>query len=416
MLLEYLLEFMGIYMLVLFFLKYAEGRKQLADPKPKRFPTVSIIVPAWNEEKTLAKTIDSLLEIKYPKGKLEIIVVNDGSTDKTLEVARNYEYKYKRVIVLTKENGGKGSAMNLGIETATRELIASMDADSFATPDSLKRMIAYFEDPVVAAVSPMMKVYKPKTRIQKLQRVEYMMMISMRKVLSFFDGVPVTPGPLSIYRASVFKELGGFEEDNITEDQEMALRIQKAHYRLKCAVTSVVYTSAPPGFRTLLQQRVRWNRGWLYNVLFRKENKYINLMKPKYGDFGVLFALSFIGIFLSLTVITYGFSEIIWNWINHPPIYYLLGLIDSDITHSNFALFYMFIKPLHLFLVLLLLFTTIWMFFVVKTISKESDILKYYLGYVSIYLPMMSFFWIITILYEIKDLIFGRKYKWYGKE
>lgn len=414
MILEYLLQFLAIYLLILYLLKFAEEREQLIDPEPKRFPKVSIIVPAWNEENTIAPTIDSLLNLDYPENKLEIIVVNDGSTDRTLEAAKSYEDK--GVIVLDKENGGKGSAMNMGIERATGELIASMDADSFATPDSLKNIVGYFEDQNVAAVSPMMKVHKPKTIIQKIQRIEYMMMISMRKVLSFFDGIPVTPGPLSVYRASVFKELGGFEEDNITEDQEMALRIQKAHYKLKCAVSSVVYTSAPPGIRGLLNQRVRWNRGWLYNLLFRKKGKYIKLMRPEYGDFGILYAIAFIGIFLSLTVLLYSSTKLILNWISHPPFYYYISLLGSDFSNTNFSLFYMFLNPLHLFLITILLFTTIFMFFVVRTIAKESDIIKYYFGYLVIYWPMMSIFWIVTFLYEIKDLIFGRSYKWYGKE
>jgi len=320
------------------------------------------------------------------------------------------------VIVLDKENGGKGSAMNLGIENATGELIASMDADSFATPDSLRKMVGYFEDPNIAAVSPMMKVYDPKTIIQKIQRIEYMIMISTRKVISFFEGIPVTPGPLSIYRASVFKELGGFEEDNLTEDQEMALRVQKAHYRLRCAVSAVVYTTAPSGIRSLLNQRVRWNRGWLYNVLIRKEGKYVNLMKPEYGDFGILFALSCIGMFLGLIILFYSFANMVIHWIYHPPIYYYLSFISSDFKLSNFALIYMFLKPLHLFLITILLFTTIWMFFVVKTINKESDIIKYYFGYLLVYWPLMSIFWMITLLYEVRDLIFGRSYRWYGKE
>jgi len=413
MILEYFIQFMAIYLLILFLLKYTEDREKIIDPEPTRFPDVSIIVPAYNEEKTLAKTVDSLLDLDYPKDKLEIIIVNDGSTDRTLEIAG--QYKEKGVIVLDKENGGKGSAMNLGIENASGELIASMDADSFATPESLKRMVGHFDDPGIAAVSPMMKVYKPKTIVQKIQRIEYMIMITTRKVISFFEGIPVTPGPLSIYRASVFKELGGFEEDNLTEDQEMALRIQRAHYRLRCAVSAVVYTTAPSGIRSLLQQRVRWNRGWLYNVLLRKEGKYVNLMKPEYGDFGILFALSCIGMFLGLIILFYSFANTLINWIQHPPIYYYLSFIGGEFKLSNFALIYMFLKPLHLLLLAILLFTTIWVFFVVRVVNKESDIIKHYFGYLLIYWPLMSVFWMVTLSYEVRDLIFGKSYRWYGK-
>ncbi len=410
MLIEYILQFIAIYVIVLFLLKFMEETEPLIDPKPTRFPKTTIIVPAYNEEKTLAKTIDSLLNLNYPKDKLEILIVNDGSTDNTLNVAKEYENEKRGVFVIDKENGGKGTAMNLGIEKATGELIASLDADSFADTDSLMNIVGYFDDPAVATVSPIMKVYKPITVIQKLQRIEYLVQLSIRKTLSFFDGIPVTPGPLSVYRASIFKELGGFEEDNITEDIEIALRLQEAHYKLKCAVSAVVYTTSPDTVRALLNQRIRWNRGWIYNVLFRKKGGYIKLMRLRYGDFGIIYTISFFTVFMLVIFFVYTTSKMLINLIQYPPdILFYLNLLNSD---SNFALFYMFITPVHIFLLLIIVFTMFWIFFVVKPISKESDVLRYYIGYLILYSPILTIFWLITILYEIRDLIFGKKYKW----
>jgi len=287
-------------------------------------------------------------------------------------------------------------------------LIASMDADSFAEPESLKNMVGYFEDPAVANVSPIMKVYDPKTIIQKFQRIEYLIILSLRKVLSFFDGIPVTPGPLSVYRASIFEELGGFEEDNITEDQEIALRIQEAHYKMKCSVNAVVYTTAPADIRSLFRQRIRWNRGWIYNVLFRRKGGYIKLMKLRYGDFGILYTISFLSVFMLLAVFLYTMAKTLVNWIQYPPYY----LIYFNLINSNLELLYMFIQPIHIFLALTVLFMLMWVYFVVKPIVRESDVIRYYFVYLLLYSPVLTVFWLITILYEIRDLIFGKKYRW----
>mgnify|MGYP001605292238 CR=1 FL=1 len=138
--------FFGIFFLVVFLILHFRYRKQLYDyPIPKKFPNVSFLVPAYNEEKNLEDTVNALMDVDYPNGKKEIIIINDGSKDNTLKIAKNLEKKYKEVRVLDKLNSGKANSLNFALKIAKGELIAVVDADSYPTKESLMRMVGYFE-------------------------------------------------------------------------------------------------------------------------------------------------------------------------------------------------------------------------------------------------------------------------------
>lgn len=231
-------------------------------------PTVAVIVPCWNEESTVAGTVESLLALEYPKEKLSIILVDDGSTDRTHTVMSQFA-EHSQVTVLHKENGGKHTAVNLGIEHAKGvDLIGCLDADSFVDPQALREIIPCFEDPRVMAATASMSVHQPRTVLQRMQYVEYLLGNALRHIFSAADSIYVTPGPFSFYRPEVFKTLGPFRHAHLTEDMEMALRMQRAGYRISNAVRARVYTKAPATLRKLVKQRVRWNTGFLRNVLF----------------------------------------------------------------------------------------------------------------------------------------------------
>ncbi|MFH0818198.1 MAG: glycosyltransferase family 2 protein, partial [Candidatus Micrarchaeota archaeon] len=166
-------------------------------------------------------------------------------------------------------------------------------------PKALKCMVGYFEDSDVAAVTAMMKVYKPRTLVQRLQRGEYLLNAFLKKLQSFVDGISVTPGPFSVYRKSVLDSLGGFDENTITEDQEIALRIQTANFRIENSINAEVYTEVPQKLRALFKQRRRWYLGSLQNIW-----KHKSLFGPKYGDFG-MFVLPFAMSLLLLTVLSF---------------------------------------------------------------------------------------------------------------
>ena len=262
----FLTIFFESFLLVTFLSTPARTKRRRA-PSIKT-PNVAIIVPCWNEETTVAGTIESLLALDYPKEKLSLILVDDGSTDHTY-AAMNRFADNPQITILKKKNGGKHTAVNLGIAHAKdAELIGCLDADSFVDPQALREMITCFDEKEVMAATASMSVHQPKTILQRVQYIEYLLGIAMRHIFSVTNSIYVTPGPFSFYRPQVFSELGSFSHGHLTEDMEMALRMQRAGYRIENAVRARVYTKAPPTLQKLFKQRVRWMTGFLRNVLY----------------------------------------------------------------------------------------------------------------------------------------------------
>lgn len=279
--------------------------RPVAPPTPNNendLLATTIIVPCHNEESTLKKTIDSLLALDYPREKLSIIVVDDGSGDRTLAIANECAALHATIRVYSQPNGGKYTALNHGLRYATTPLIGCMDADSFVDANALREITAYFQDPKVMAVTPAIGVHEPKTIFQHIQRAEYFMGIYLRKMQGLLNGIHVMPGPFSIFRREVFETLGGYREGYSTEDLEIALRMRLNHYRIENAHTARVYTIAPPTLLKLYRQRVRWTQGFLQNAMdYRKI-----FLNPSYGNLG-LFVLpaAVISVFGSLYLTLY---------------------------------------------------------------------------------------------------------------
>ena len=164
--LEYIFSFFALYVQVFFLLMIFRARKEISEgttfPANVDWPAVTIVVPCWNEEETIVKTVYSLLDIDYPKDKLFIKVINDGSTDKTWSELQIFQ-GIENIHLMTKENGGKHTAMNLAIEAATTECIGNLDADAFIEPDALKKtMWQFLNDKEMMAVSPTVVIHEPK--------------------------------------------------------------------------------------------------------------------------------------------------------------------------------------------------------------------------------------------------------------
>ncbi len=321
----------GIYLCTLYLSSFwllvlAENRGSIKRGEEKRqikLPDVSIIVPAYNEEKIVAESVRSLQNLDYPKDKIEIIVVNDGSTDKTREVCE--KIPGIRLINLEKNSGTKATPLNRGIEESRGEIIACLDADSMVDKSALRRMIYFFQDPFVGAVTPSLKVHDPKNMIQKLQWFEYIFAVFLRKLMSFLDCIYVTPGPFTLYRREALTCVGGFDEKNITEDMEMALKLQENNYKIENAVDADVYTVAPDNVGNLYRQRRRWYQGLIHNSI-----KYRRLFfNAEYGDFGMLMPLHILsaGILVLSTLLFVYFllSPVVTELSN-------LSLIGFDLT------------------------------------------------------------------------------------
>ena len=271
----------------------------------KWFPTVTIIVPCFNEELTVESTISSLLNLDYPREKLSIIVVDDGSTDGTR--SRLMQFKDRSQInLLWKKNGGKHTALNLALELVKSDLVGCLDADSFVNTNALKKIVPFFDNADIMAVTPSIKVYNPTTILQYVQKIEYSWGIFLRRMLSSLGALYVTPGPFSIFRTKVFQELGGYRHAHHTEDLEMALRLQKNHYKIVNSHGAHVYTTTPFKFPALFKQRVRWTYGFLNNVIDYKEL----FFNRKYGHIGLfILPIATSSIFSTL----YLAARILWN-------------------------------------------------------------------------------------------------------
>ena len=201
----YVFMFFLVYYQVFILLTFFEHKHKFSS-KPKTsnladsdLPAVTIMVPVFNEEKTVEKTIQSLLNLNYPKEKLFISIVDDGSKDNTWNLIQQY-VGVQNISIHKKENGGKYTALNYGIAQCKTDFIGCLDADSEVHPDALRYIIPNFSNPEVMAVTPSMKIKKPDSIIRLMQNAEYNMGIFLRKIMELIDAQYVTPGPFSIFR------------------------------------------------------------------------------------------------------------------------------------------------------------------------------------------------------------------------
>lgn len=299
-----------IFILVTFFEKESvKDTRKITSKNPRDLPSVSITVPCFNEEKTLEKTVLSLLKLNYPKEKLFITIVDDGSVDSTYSKALELT-KYPNVRAFTQKNGGKFTALNFGIRNSKADIVGCLDADSTVHADSLMKMVAYFDQDSVMAVTPAMKVHNPKSLLQKIQNVEYTIGILLKQIMGKLDAIHVTPGPFSLFKREVFEKIGYFRHAHNTEDMEIAFRIQENRYRIVNCPTAYVYTITPPTFKKLYKQRVRWTYGFLKNI---QDYKHMFFNK-KYGNLGML-TLPFAMISSAIALLIFG--NTIYDFISY---------------------------------------------------------------------------------------------------
>jgi len=361
-------------------------------------PKVSVIIPAWNEAKSIAKTIKSIIASDYPKGKLEILVIDDGSKDNTLAIAK--KFKSKMVKVYAKKNGGKGSALNYGIDRCTGEVIFTMDADSMAEPQCIKNMTKYFKNPEVMSVTPSMLIYKPKGILQRVQQAEYLFGLFIRKAFTSINAIHVTPGAFSAYRKTFFDKYGGYDEETLSEDLEIALRIQSKGYTIEYSPEAPVYTIAPNKFKPLLIQRRRW-----YTGLMKQTWAYKHMFSPKYGDLGMfVMPIAWISIFFSVFIINYLVIDVL---INLKSELTFLSKINFDFSSlfsvSGHAieriLFHIFSNPIIVFFLLFVVVLGIYMKFATKKVGKIKSLPLTVALYFLFFAIMFGFWWTVSIIY-----------------
>jgi peptidoglycan-N-acetylglucosamine deacetylase len=247
---------------------------------------ISVLVPAYNEEKVLGKTLNSILASNYKN--FEVIVIDDGSSDKTLEVAKKFQTD-PRVKVFHKENGGKFSALNFGIEKITAAVYVALDADTQITPDALGNMARFFSQKNIAAVAGNVRVGNRRSLIGIMQSIEYTMNLNLeRNGYSLINSVLVVPGALGAWRTRSVREVGGYSGNTLTEDAELTIRLLKKDYKVVYDKDSIAYTEAPKKTSQLANQRIRWTFGVLQTFFHHRDV----MFRPKRGYLG-MFVLPF---------------------------------------------------------------------------------------------------------------------------
>jgi cellulose synthase/poly-beta-1,6-N-acetylglucosamine synthase-like glycosyltransferase len=344
--------FASLYIQVFLIITLIEHRDSLKNKPHKAafdhdaLPTVSVIVPCFNEEATVIGTIDSLKRLNYPKEKLSIMAIDDGSTDDTWSYLKRYEND-PQIKIYRKENGGKHTAVNFGIEHSQSDIIGCLDADSFVHPDALNRMMPLFSNPKVMAVTPAVVVRSPQNILEHIQHAEYNIGIFLRKMYSTIDAIHVTPGPFSMFRRSVFAIVGPFKSAYNTEDLEMALRLHKHNLTIENAEHAYVYTTPPSTVRKLIKQRVRWTTGFLLNVkdyrrmLFNGKHGQIGTFTLPAGVLSLVTLMFFAGYSLVNAATTAAtnirqWQLIGWSW--HWPTFQLFFFNTTTIHLLTFAL------------------------------------------------------------------------------
>lgn len=235
-------------------------------------PRISVIVPAWNEEVGILRTVESVLEADYPE--IQLIVANDGSTDGTHDRMKLRLRDFaadpipgRTLTYLSLENGGKARALNRALGHATGDLIVTIDADSIVAPDAIAAIVRRFDDPRVGAVAGNVIVANGRKPIALIQQLEYLYGFFFKRCDSLFDSVYIIGGAAAAYRREVLDEVGGFDPKIITEDIEMSMRILSHGYKTRYAADAIVYTEGPSDFKSLCNQRLRWKFGRLRTFL-----------------------------------------------------------------------------------------------------------------------------------------------------
>jgi cellulose synthase/poly-beta-1,6-N-acetylglucosamine synthase-like glycosyltransferase len=405
-LLIYCSLFLSVFFEVFLLLTFIENLKTIKDHQKTTttlFPTATIVVPCFNEEKSIFGTIESLLALDYPKDKFKIMIIDDGSTDNSWNLIQKYKNN-PTIELYRKENGGKHTALNFAISHSKSEILGCLDADSFVSPDALNKIAWHFEDKKVMAVVPSIKIFEPKNALEKIQKVQYEWGIFMRKTLSFLNALYVTPGPFSFFRREVFEQIGPYRQAHNTEDCEIALRMQRHHLPIANCHDAYIYTVAPRRLKTLYKQQLRWVYGTLKNMIDYRDL----FIKREYGNLGFLVLPVVMISAISALFVTILF--LFRTSINLGRYFNNLRSIDFSFSWSVPSLNWFFVKTdFHLFVGLAAFIIVISIILAGKKLAGEklrhsSDLLYFFLIY-----PIIAPFWLFKAVYNI---ITDKKTSW----
>lgn len=398
----YSIFFVDFFIFFMFFLYFIRTKISFKDIKSKiKYRDITFVVSAYNEEKNIERTIDSIKKCNYPQERIKIIIIDDGSKDNTLNVAKRLEEKYYGIKVYTKKNSGKADTLNFGLKKARTELVAVLDADTILKSDIIEKAVIKFGDRNIAAVTVKYKPVSVGNFWERMQNIEYSFASFKRNLMESVHALPIAPA-FTIFVRDFFVKNGYFDKDNLTEDFEMGLRINERGYSIGYVKDSYAYTDVPNTLKSLYRQRIRWNYGTIYNYI-----KYSKMFfNRKYGDLGVfvfpvwvmgLFFTSFILLLSMYNLIVYGmkYIDLLSNgWM--PNFNFNVEGIYFGLTNMPFLLF-----SASIFLALV-------SFFLVKSeIDNEIKLFDYFL-------MLIAYLWILALfcLVSVAKYFLGRKPKW----
>jgi cellulose synthase/poly-beta-1,6-N-acetylglucosamine synthase-like glycosyltransferase/spore germination protein YaaH/peptidoglycan/xylan/chitin deacetylase (PgdA/CDA1 family) len=267
--------------LIVGLLALAEKFRPSPPEHPGYKPAVTVLIPAYNEETVIVDTVHAALASGYPK--LEILVVDDGSTDHTSELLHKNFSHNPQVRILTQPNHGKPAALNHGLALAAGEIIVSIDADTIVDPEAISRLVRHFADPKVGAVAGNVKVMNRNRWITRWQALEYITSQNLEKrAFDLLNCIPVVPGAAGAWRADLLRESGGFSGDTVAEDTDLTLTIRRNGWKILYDEEAIGRTEVPDTVEALIRQRFRWTFGTLQAVWKHRDTA----GKAKYGTLG----------------------------------------------------------------------------------------------------------------------------------
>jgi len=288
------------------------GRVAPPVPSADFKPRVTVIIPCFNEEKVIEASVRRILDSVYPY--LDVIVVDDGSQDRTSAIVQAAYGDNPRVALLTLPNGGKAKALNSALAQATGEIIVALDADTQFERETVLRLVRWFIDPKIGAVAGNAKVGNRINLVTRWQGVEYVTAQNIeRKALTRYDAIMVVPGAVGAWRRAALEDAGGYPENTLAEDQDLTIAIQRLGWKVAYDEAAVAWTEAPESFRALARQRFRWSYGtlqclWKHRAILARGRPgglaFIGI--PQAWLFQIVFAVISPAIDLALVVSIYG--------------------------------------------------------------------------------------------------------------
>ncbi len=290
------------------FIKSMKEKKEI-DEMEFDFPSCTILIPAHNEEKVIGKTVEAMMKLNYPKDKLQIIVINDGSKDRTGEIVNSYSEKDSRVELfnIPEGEGGKGKSrtLNSGIKAARGEIISIYDADNTPDENALRYLVAQLllHKELGAVIGKFRTVNKNRNFLTKFINIETLSFQSMLQAGRWqMHNISTLPGTNFVMWSWLIKKLGGWDEEALTEDSELSIRIYEEGYKIKFIPYAITYEQEPESWRVWIKQRTRWVRG--NNYVIGKFFRYIPKFKNKRLAFDLLYTLFLYYLFFAAIILS----------------------------------------------------------------------------------------------------------------